>query len=537
MKNLFRFLFILFIVSTNVNAQWVTHYTLTDISWAGRAKFVNENIFWGIVDISNGVGGFFKTTDAGNSFYLDTLDNCISVTAFHPVNANKAFYGILDLSGTGRMIKTIDGGLTWVTVNNVFGNTGSWIDYIYFFSENNGFAFGDPIQGRFEIYTTSNGGESWERVLNVNIPICLSNEYANNVAFAANGDILWIPTFDGSGGNRNRIFKSTDRGNTWTVGNSFSGSSGDLLTNSIAFKNNIDGILILSSMFASNFTTSDYQILKTTDGGNSWTEIAFPFPIDPAIICDIKGTTSGYFVSAPIINTGTAYTLDGGVTWVQVGDKAIFTLDFLSPSIGWAFDWNTPTIYRWNGPALPVELISFTAQAQDQKVILKWSTATELNNNGFEIQRKVAEGDFATIGFVKGEGTTTNQKEYSYVDKDLVDGKYYYRLKQIDYNGTYEYSDVIEVDVRSLNDYALEQNFPNPFNPSTQIKYSVPQSSQVQIIVFDVLGNELETLVNEEKPVGTYELNWNAVNLPSGIYFYQLQAGDFVQTKKMLLLK
>ena len=109
---------------------------------------------------------------------------------------------------------------------------------------------------------------------------------------------------------------------------------------------------------------------------------------------------------------------------------------------------------------LPVELTSFTAQAENQKVILKWTTATELNNNGFEIQRKVAESDFATIGFVRGEGTTTNQREYSYIDKDLVDGKYFYRLKQVDYNGSYEYSNVIEVDVRSLNEYALEQNYP-----------------------------------------------------------------------------
>ena len=144
-----------------------------------------------------------------------------------------------------------------------------------------------------------------------------------------------------------------------------------------------------------------------------------------------------------------------------------------------------------NGGVLPVELTSFTAQSENQKVILKWTTATELNNNGFEIQRRVDESDFATIGFVRGEGTTTNQKEYSYIDKDLFDGKYFYRLKQVDYNGSYEYSNVIEVDVRSLNEYALEQNYPNPFNPTTTIGYVLSEKTNAKLILLNAIGEEI----------------------------------------------
>ena len=189
------------------------------------------------------------------------------------------------------------------------------------------------------------------------------------------------------------------------------------------------------------------------------------------------------------------------------------------------------------GSPLPVELTSFTAEAFDQKVILRWTTATELNNNGFEVQRKAAENEFATIGFVKGEGTTTNQKEYSYIDKDLVDGKYFYRLKQIDYNGTYEYSSAIEVDVRSLNDYLLEQNYPNPFNPSTTIGYVLKEKTNAKIILLNAVGEEIAVLANEEQDKGFHKVEFNAANLPSGVYFYGLQAGDFVQTRKMILLK
>ncbi len=186
---------------------------------------------------------------------------------------------------------------------------------------------------------------------------------------------------------------------------------------------------------------------------------------------------------------------------------------------------------------VPVELYSFTAQAQNQKIILKWTTSTELNNNGFEIQRRVADSDFATIGFVRGEGTTTNQSEYSYIDKDLTDGKYYYRLKQIDFNGTYEYSSVIEVDVRSLDDYTLEQNYPNPFNPTTTIGYVLKEKINTKLILFNAIGEEIAVLVNEEQEKGFHKVDFNASALTSGVYFYRLKAGDFIESKKMILLR
>lgn len=186
---------------------------------------------------------------------------------------------------------------------------------------------------------------------------------------------------------------------------------------------------------------------------------------------------------------------------------------------------------------VPVELISFSATTDSKNVNLNWSTATEINNSGFEIERRYDKTDWLEIGFVPGHGTTTEKQNYSYIDQNVNAGIYSYRLKQVDFDGTFEYSNEILVNVTASLAFTLDQNFPNPFNPNTLIKYSIPKSSQVSLKIFNTLGQEMETLVNEEKQVGTYEVNWNASNLQSGVYFYRLQAGSFIETKKMILLK
>ena len=189
------------------------------------------------------------------------------------------------------------------------------------------------------------------------------------------------------------------------------------------------------------------------------------------------------------------------------------------------------------GFPLPVELILFTATANDKEVTLNWSTATELNNYGFEIQRKALSGDFATIAFVKGQGTTTQQNQYSYADKTLDGGKYLYRLKQIDFNGTFEYSDAVEVEVRILDKFTLEQNYPNPFNPTTTIGYVLQEKSNTKLTLLNSIGEEVAVLVNEEQDKGYYKVEFDAKNLSSGVYLYRFQAGNYIETKKMMLLR
>jgi hypothetical protein len=163
------------------------------------------------------------------------------------------------------------------------------------------------------------------------------------------------------------------------------------------------------------------------------------------------------------------------------------------------------------------------------------------------LRKKAADGSqesgWNQVGFVAGRGNTTEQSQYSFDDKNLSAGKYLYRLKQIDFDGSFEYFNLSpEVSIEAPQNFALEQNYPNPFNPSTKIKYSVTpnvngQMSNVVLKIYDAIGNEVATLVNENKPAGTYEIAFDASNLSSGIYLYKLQAGSFAETKKMLLMK
>jgi hypothetical protein len=230
------------------------------------------------------------------------------------------------------------------------------------------------------------------------------------------------------------------------------------------------------------------------------------------------------------------------------------TLDATHGVSGNNWSQTTPGVL-WNGPTglessiqingddnvIPVELASFTANASEGIVELSWITATETNNQGFEIQRS-NDGEFETIAFVEGHGTTTETQAYAYSDREVNSGIYTYRLKQVDFDGTFEYSNIVEVDVPFLKEYALEQNYPNPFNPSTQIAFRLAVDSKVSLKVFDVLGQEVATLVNTNLVAGAQTVNFDASALNSGVYLYRIEAAgidgtNFIDVKKMILTK
>lgn len=189
-----------------------------------------------------------------------------------------------------------------------------------------------------------------------------------------------------------------------------------------------------------------------------------------------------------------------------------------------------------NSP-VPVELVSFNANASGNNVNLSWTTATEVNNSGFAIERKTNETMFERIGFVDGKGTTTQTTIYLFTDSKLADGNYIYRLKQIDFDGTTSYSKEVNVEITSPKVFALDQNYPNPFNPSTVIKYSIPVDGFVSLAVYNLLGEKVATLVNDNLKAGGHEINFDASNLSSGVYFYRLESGSFTAVKKLMLLK
>jgi hypothetical protein len=222
-----------------------------------------------------------------------------------------------------------------------------------------------------------------------------------------------------------------------------------------------------------------------------------------------------------------------------------------------AGDWRVDNVFGGGGSLpvptltgdvdpLPVELTSFRASVNSNLVNLQWFTATELDNCGFEVQRRII-GETAVswnaIGFVAGAGTNTSPHNYSYTDKNLSAGRYAYRIKQIDRDGSFKYVGNAEVEVGAPAEYALGANFPNPFNPTTTIRYALPTQSRVRVSVYNTLGQIVAELVNAEQAAGWNEVVWNA-KVASGLYFYRLEAISlrdpgkrFVDVKKMILLK
>ena len=237
-------------------------------------------------------------------------------------------------------------------------------------------------------------------------------------------------------------------------------------------------------------------------------------------------------------------SVDGGLTFPHtIFDKSGAALATV-PSTTSAF---TPTANQWATYAysleevLPVELKSFTVQASGNSVNLNWSTATEVNNLGFEIQKKVA-GEFVAIGFINGKGTTTEVQNYSYTDNNLQNGIYTYRLKQVDLTGSFEYSNEVNVDVIGPHYFSLKQNYPNPFNPSTKIEFNLASESKVTLKVFNLLGEEVATILNGNLASGNHSVNFTAQNLNSGVYIYRLDASGlngsvYTDIKKMTLIK
>ena len=261
-------------------------------------------------------------------------------------------------------------------------------------------------------------------------------------------------------------------------------------------------------------------------GANQGFEIRIPF----AAI----GANSSMSINVfAFVVSATAFFSDVTVPGNRTGDNPGFNANFSTMPGG---PYNSGT------RPLPVELTSFTAKVSGNNVILNWTTATELNNYGFDVERKLVNsfdgsGNWKKIAFIKGYGTTSSIQNYSFNDYSLDYGRYLYRLKQIDLDGSFNYSKEIEIEIVPISTFKLEQNYPNPFNPGTIISWQSPISGHQTLKVYDVLGNEVAILVDEYRDAGLYQYEFNASGFSSGVYFYKLQVGDYMQTKKMILLQ
>ena len=379
--------------------------------------------------------------------------------------------------------------------------------------------------------------------------IVFSNEGPNPVAYIGVNYDTSVAISDRA----RSVYRAEWGGSSWTVRNDFDGpytTVGYPITATI-----MDLFVSGDTIFAvGTDATTNHPIAyyKAVSGTNLWTTL----------------TTSGFPTSSPgFLKYGRAGSYGADTIFVAV-DNQIYYMQKAASS--WTTGYTYPAGTQINvlyydellvgtgtglygqetqNGSLPVELTSFTANVNGSKVLLKWNTATELNNYGFEIERTVGSKQSAVgggqsavvywekIGFVTGSGNSNSSKDYSFSDDNNATGKYLYRLKQIDNDGSYKYSPEVEVEIGTPTQFSLSQNYPNPFNPSTSINYQLPVSGNVTLKVFDVLGKEVAVLVNERKEAGTYVVEFSVTNLASGTYFYRLRAGGFVQIKKMTILK
>ncbi|MDP2364776.1 MAG: T9SS type A sorting domain-containing protein, partial [Ignavibacteria bacterium] len=360
-----------------------------------------------------------------------------------------------------------------------------------------------------------------------------SNPCARNIGINTNGYM-----FFGNGcASWFGIYRSTDLGLTW-IRHTF-------LSVDQAMVYLRDGS-ILAGCYDPGL--GEFGIYKTTNNGSNWintnTISGLDYPSD-----FVLDTNDDVYVFIGGLNYDGVYlSSNNGNSWDNYGLSGyhpVTCLAIASSGYLWA-GAHQDGVYRTEGRTVPVELISFSATVSENDVILNWTTATEINNQGFEIQRgrklivenQNEEIEWEKVGFITGYGTTIEIKTYSFNDENVTFGNYSYQLKQIDFDGSFEYSNAIEVTVNNAGEFNLFQNYPNPFNPETNIDYIIPEETLVNISLYDVTGRKIKELVNEKKQPGYYTLKLKGGELSSGIYFYRLTTNSgYTAVNKLTIIK
>jgi hypothetical protein len=362
---------------------------------------------------------------------------------------------------------------------------------------------------------------------------------------ATRGTLIWTSGFITGSGTFTRWFSnaaitlgnvlgmfpmgnSTDNRNVWIGGTPSTGGTVSVQ------HNNLTGTTALS--FTENSQNFDKRtnMSWTLSAANGFAGLAFALRIQGGGIPGINAVGDLNICLASGIAGGT-YSAPGGTIANPQVNRSGLTQTTLA---------NTFYFASTSGSPLPVELSSFSAVVLENGVKLKWRTETEVNNFGFEIERadinlksEIRNPQFSKLGFVQGNGNSNSPKNYSFNDENVSAGKYSYRLKQIDTDGNFEYSKTIEVDLGLPRKFELSQNFPNPFNPTTTISFTLPESGNINLTVYNIIGEQVEQLFNGYKEAGIHTINFNASELNSGIYIYKIEANGLTKSRKMMLVK
>jgi len=448
------------------------------------------------------------STDGGDSWQVSVMEDSADLD-FNGISMVTPMIGY-SAGEDYRVMKTTDGGASWFRVTDPVTST-SDAETCFFVDENTGYVFGVLDDG----YKTTDGGTTWS-VLTTGVTATMYR------CFFLDANTGWVVGASGT------CLKTTDGGATFTPQDP--GTTTTLY--SIWMVNANVGYI----------SGSSGNIKKTTDGGTNWFDVSPGlFSSEPTLYdIEFRFENNGMAVGS----TGRIYsTNDGGASWTfeNTGMSTIYAvaIETTSPDTSAAYISGTNAYVLRNSLVIvPVELASFTASVRGSDVTLNWQTATETNNMGFEIERREVDAEWVELGYIEGRGTTTETSTYSFTDKNVLPGTYNYRIKQIDFDGSFEYYNLQNtVEVGVPDQYRLSQNYPNPFNPTTKITYSVPVDGFVTISIFNILGEKVSTLVNANVKAGNYELTFDATSIASGMYLYRMEAGEFISIKKMMILK
>jgi photosystem II stability/assembly factor-like uncharacterized protein len=448
-----------------------------------------------------------KSTDGGKTFQTQVSPFSGDINEISTPVPDTA----IAAADAGNIIRTTNGGANWSLIPTGITGTNSDILAIDFITKDTGWvaAYNGTVA------KTTDAGLTWSIIST----IVGSNPWDMDFV---NSKFGWVV------GTGERIFGTSDGGVTWNQQH----AGGGLGTYGVSFVDDKTGV-------AGGTGGNTYY---TSDGGTTWNSAVTP---PDNTVWGIHIASSPVYGTVALTACASGYvfkSIDGGRNWVEEPRQTINTFDdvWMTDAAHAWFAGSSGVIVGYFEPAnIPVELASFSANVNNNEVLLTWVTASENNNAGYEVERKFShETDWIIIGFVKGSGTSVNISEYTFSDESLEPGKYNYRIKQLDLNGSFKYyylSELVEIGLPEK--FELLQNYPNPFNPSTIIKFSIPVQTFVTLKVFDMLGKEVVTLVENEKPAGNYSVNFSAGNLSSGIYLYTLQAGSSSLTKKLMLIK
>jgi len=483
--------------TTNTGESWrrtIVNADLNDVYFKDEQN--------GLINSANLI---YTTNDGGQT--IDTLlsfsyNEIYSLGAMAFSDSLNGFIGTLPL----RIYKTTNSGLNWYRTNIIgLTDTSGTISKIYFINSTIGFAtLFTPLKGI--ILKTIDGGENWYIVFTAS----LTNFYG--ISFS-NDSTIWAV---GTNSYPFEIYKSTDIGETW-----FPITVNFTDMNDVYFTNSLIGWILSSN-----------KLYRTTDGGDTWLQDI-----------QISTYTSRFMTISKthfIITWNIYESVDTGNTWIDItSDIGNSFLNLHAP-----FDYfcvpigvRGLVINYLDTTIIPVELTGFKAEIRNWSALLSWQTATEKNNREFEIQRSKNKIHWEVIGIVPGKGTTSEIQNYSFEDNNIENQAYFYRLKQIDYDGSYKYSDIIEIKIY-LNNFELFQNYPNPANPTTIIKFIVALESFIELYLYDIKGEIISTLIYENKQPGIYIKEIDLRKLSTGVYFYTLKSSTgFSQTKKLLILK